>query len=159
MKERLAEERDVATVEAITRAAYAHYVPVLGRDPLPMTEDYRPRIAAGEVWLLEEAGDTFALIVLEDEGESLTIFSVAVLPERQGEGLGRRLLAFAEDEARRRGFTTLHLYTNAMMARNIAIYRAFGFKETGRADNPKRPGWIRVDMEKTLAVAEDRRFA
>lgn len=154
---RLAEERDLATVEALTRAAYAHYVPLLGREPLPMTDDYRPRIAAGEVWLLEESGEAVGLLVLEENGESLTIFSVAVRPEHQSAGLGCRLLAFAEDEARRRGFTTLHLYTNAM-ARNIAIYRRYGFEETGRSANEKRPGWIRVDMEKTLA-AEERRSA
>ncbi len=159
MKERRAQESDLATVNALTRAAYAHYVALLGREPLPMTEDYRPRIAAGEVWLLEESDATVGLIVLEEHGRHLTIFSIAIPPERQGEGLGRRLLAFAEDEARRRGCSTLDLYTNAMMTRNIAIYQRCGFEETGRTENPKRPGWIRVDMEKTLAVAEDRRSA
>jgi len=156
---RRAEERDLATVEALTRAAYAYYVPLLGREPLPMTEDYRPRIAAGEVWLLEESGDAIGLIVLETNGKSLTIFSVAVLPERQSAGLGRGLLAFAEEEARRRGFTALHLYTNTMMTRNIAIYRRYGFEETGRSPNEKRPGWARVDMEKALVATEDRRSA
>lgn len=159
MNVRLAEERDLATVEALTRAAYAHYVPLLGREPLPMTDDYRPRIAAGEVWLLEESGEAVGLLVLEENGESLTIFSVAVMPERQSAGLGRRLLVFAEEEALRRGFTTLHLYTNATMTRNIAIYRRYGFDETSRSPNEKRPGWIRIDMEKTLAAAEDRRSA
>jgi len=156
---RLAEESDLAKVEALTRAAYAHYLPLLGREPLPMTDDYRPRIAAGEVWLLEESGEAVGLIVLEENGKSLTIFSVAVLPERQSAGRGRRLLVFAENEARRRGLTTLHLYTNAMMTRNIAIYRRYGFEETGRSENEKRPGWVRVDMEKTLAAAEQRRSA
>ena len=40
----------------LTRRAYEHYVPILGGEPMPMTEDYAPRIAAGEVWLLEDAG-------------------------------------------------------------------------------------------------------
>jgi ribosomal protein S18 acetylase RimI-like enzyme len=159
VKERLAGAGDLATVEALTRAAYAHYVPLLGREPLPMTEDYAPRIAAGEVWLLEESHETLGLIVLEDHGDNLMILNIAISPEHQSRGLGRRLLAFAEDEARRRGCRTLKLYTNGMMTRNIAIYRRCGFKEAGRMENPKRPGWIRVNMEKTLAVAEDRRSA
>ena len=158
MRERLAAESDLATVDALTRAAYAHYVALLGREPMPMGEDYASRIAAGEIWLLEELGDTLGLIVLEDDGDSLTIFSIAIAPQHQHHGLGRRLLAFAESEARRRGAGALKLYTNAKMTRNIAIYARAGFVETGRMENSKRPGWIRVDMEKTLA-AEERRQA
>jgi ribosomal protein S18 acetylase RimI-like enzyme len=159
VKERRAEARDLVTVNELTRRAYAHYAPLLGGEPLPVTEDYAPRIAAGEVWLLEDSGNAVGLVVLEDYAESLTIFSVAVLPERQGEGLGRRLLAFAEAQARQRGCNMLTLYTNAKMTRNIALYRRCGFEETGRRSNPQRPGWIRVDMEKRLASGANRRSA
>jgi len=156
MKERLAAADDLRTVDALTHAAYAHYVPTVGGKPLPMSEDYAPRIEAGDVWLLEEAGEALGLIVLEDEGDALMIFSVAIAPEHQHRGLGRRLIGFAEDEARRRGRGTLKLYTNAKMTRNIAIYRRAGFQETGRMENPAHPGRVRVDMEKTLDAAQRR---
>ncbi len=142
---------------SLTERAYAPYTEAFGAPPIPVTEDYAPRIRAGEVWLLEESGAPAGLIVLEDDIESLLIFSVAVAPERQGAGLGRRLLSFAEEQARERGCASLTLYTNARMTRNIALYRAFGFEETGRRANPARPGWIRVDMEKRLTSDDAKR--
>ncbi len=153
MKMRRAEAKDIDPVVELTVRAYAPYTEAFGTPPIPVTDDYAPRIAAGEVWLMEEEGRPIGLIVLEDHDESLTIFSVAVAPERQGEGLGQRLLAFAEEEARRRGAFTLALYTNARLTRNIAFYHRFGFEETGRRPNPVRPGWMLIDMEKPL-VAE-----
>lgn len=147
-----------ATVD-LTIRAYAPWTELLGAPPMPVTEDYAPRIARGEVWLLEDAGGLAGLIVLEDEPERLTIYSVAVDPRRQGAGLGRRLLAFAESEAASRGYQRLYLYTNARMTRNVDLYRHCGFVETGRRSNPNRPGWMAVDMEKMLAPMASARTA
>jgi hypothetical protein len=36
------------------------------------------------------------------------------------------------------------------MTRNLALYARCGYRETGRRSNPARPGWVAVDMEKTL---------
>lgn len=148
---RRAEPGDVAVVRALTEAAYAEYAAVLDRPPIPVTEDYAPRIAAGEVWLLERDGSAAGLVVLETEPDHLMIFSIAVAPAFQGQGLGRRLLDFAERQARAAGVAELRLYTNGKMTRNIALYLHCGYKETGRQDNPARPGWVRVDMAKPLA--------
>ena len=46
------------------------------------------------------------LIALEDHGDHLHIFSVAVLPEHQSKGIGQRLLAFAEEQGARDGPAT-----------------------------------------------------
>ncbi len=150
---RLATQGDLPAIVALTAVAYARYGAVLDAPPLPVTEDYAPRIAAGQVWVAEgPAGAPSGLIVLEHEPDHLLIFSVAVAPERQGEGLGRRLLAWAEAEARAAGVDTLRLYTNARMTRNIALYTRCGYRETGRRAHPIRPGWVLVDMEKSLQV-------
>jgi len=73
--------------------------------------------------------------------------NIAVRPDRQGHGLGRRLIAFAETEARRRGFTELRLYTHERMTENIALYTRLGFIETGRG---RDAGYDRVFMTKHL---------
>lgn len=150
---------DLQTVRDLTRRAYQHYVPIIGGEPLPMGEDYAPRIADGHVWLLEEDASVTGLIVLEDRDDALLIYSVAIDPGRQHGGLGRRLLAFAEDMARKRGHRAVALFTNAKMERNIGIYRRFGFIETRRRAHPTRAGFTIVDMEKTLGSAEKRRSA
>ena len=159
MKTRVALPSDLAAVNELTRRAYEHYIPILGGEPWPMLVDYAPRVAAGEVWLLEDADEAVALIALEDHGDHLHIFSVAVLPEHQSNGLGQKLLAFAESKAREMDRPALTLCTGEKMERNIGIYRRFGFTETQRRPNPNREGWVLVDMEKTLGSAENRRSA
>jgi ribosomal protein S18 acetylase RimI-like enzyme len=146
---RLAGPGDLGAIMALTEQAYRPYTELFGAPPIPVTEDYAPRIAAGEVWLLESAGRLAGLIVLENESDHLMIFSVAVASEFQGRGFGRKLLRFADDQAVKAGYTEIRLYTNARMERNIALYTAFGYRETGRRANPARPGWTVVDMAKT----------
>ena len=145
---RRAAPADHAAVRALVRAAYAPYVPRLGREPAPMRDDYRARIAAGEVWLLApEEGAPVGALVLVDEPGALLLDNVAVDAPEQGKGHGRRLIGFAEEEARRRGHPILRLYTNLAMTENIALYRRLGFSETWRG---RERGFDRVFMEKRL---------
>ena len=137
---RLARAEDAALVRAISAEAYGSYLTQLGFAPLPATEDYAPRVAAGQVWLLEEGGDVVALAVLETRADHMMVYSLAVPPGRQGQGLGRRLLQFADQQALAAGVTELRLYTNTRMTRNIALYAAAGYRETGRRPHPTRPG-------------------
>ncbi|PLP58918.1 GNAT family N-acetyltransferase [Mesorhizobium loti] len=148
---RQADPSDIGAVAALTEQAYAVYTQLLGAPPIPVTEDYGPRIEAGQVWLLEISGKLAGLIVLERHADHILIFSVAVAPEFQGKKLGVRLLDWAETKAGEAELDLVKLYTNARMERNIALYSAYGYRETGRRANPKRPGWTVVDMEKRLA--------
>ena len=147
---RLAEATDLGLVQEITDAAYTHWIPLLGGPPLPMTEDYVPRIAAHQVWLVSEAGADIGVAVLETEPDHLMIFSLSVRPEAHGRGIGQWMIAFAADKTRAAGLPEMRLYTNPLMARNIEIYRRNGFTETGRRPNPRRPGWLFVDMAKRV---------
>ncbi len=141
----LAEAADLDHVAALTRAAYAIHKG-LDLPPLPVSEDYAPRVARGEVWLAGEDG----LIVLETHSDHLLIFSVAVLPEAQGKGVGQALMAFAEERAKAAGLSEIRLYTNGRWTQNISLYERLGYTVTARRTNPARPGWILVDMTKKL---------
>ncbi|MEI9421720.1 GNAT family N-acetyltransferase [Mesorhizobium sp. Cs1299R1N1] len=147
---RLAGPEDLAAIVALTQAAYAPYNAILDAPPIPVTEDYAPRIERGEVWLLESGNDPAGLIVLERHEDHAMIFSVAVSPAFQGQKLGIALLNHADEQARLWGLPEVRLYTNAKMERNIALYAAYGYRETGRRPNPYRPGWILVDMAKPI---------
>ena len=144
---RPAHRAEAAAAEALVQRAYGHYVARIGRRPPPMDDDYPALVAAGEVWLLVD--DRLAgLVVLRTVDEYLLVDNVAVDPERQGEGLGRALLAFAEHEARLRELDELRLYTNVAMTENIALYRQLGWHEFDRTGDGtysrvhfrKRPG-------------------
>ncbi len=146
---RLAGAPDLDAIVRLTRDAYAPYTELLGAPPVPVTEDYGPRIAAGEIWLLEAAERLTGLLVLERHADHAMIYSVAVAPGRQGEGHGSRLLLLAEAKALEWSVPEVRLYTNARMMRNIAMYEAAGYRETGRRPHPLRPGFVIVDMAKS----------
>jgi GNAT superfamily N-acetyltransferase len=127
--------------------AYAPWVPVLGRRSMPMDDDYDWRVAAGEAWVLDEAGAVRGVLVLVERADHLLLENVAVEPARKGKGDGRALLDFAEAEARRRGLPEIRLYTNELMERNIALYAARGYAETERR---REKGFRRVFMAKRV---------
>jgi ribosomal protein S18 acetylase RimI-like enzyme len=145
---RPARAEDRATVEAVVTAAYAVYVDRIGKLPGPMLDDYGRLIADGAVSVLEADGAIVGLIVLPPQSDYLLLDNIAVRPDRQGQGLGRQLIAFAESEARRLGYAELRLYTHVTMIENIALYARLGFAETGRGH---QAGYDRVFMRKLLS--------
>jgi GNAT superfamily N-acetyltransferase len=148
---RCARPADRAAIERIVRAAYGIYVERIGKPPGPMLDDYTALISDGRVSVLEEADRTMAaIIVLLPEPDHLLLDNIAVRPDRQGQGLGRRLIAFAEEQARRLGHSEVRLYTHEKMTENIALYTRLGFVETGRG---QKAGYDRVFMTKRLDVA------
>jgi ribosomal protein S18 acetylase RimI-like enzyme len=147
---RIANAADAAAVHAIVDAAYRSYIPRIGKSPGPMLDDYARRIADGQVWILDGAGEMIGILVLEDTPDGLLLDNIAVAPDQQGKGHGRTLLDFAEAEAARRGWNEIRLYTNALMTENIALYRRIGYLETSRVTEK---GFDRVYMMKRLAVS------
>jgi GNAT superfamily N-acetyltransferase len=141
---RRARPDEAAAVAALVEAAFARHVEAVGRRPAPMDDDHAARIAAGEQWVSDDLASS---IVLVDNGDHLVVNNVAVAPASQGRGLGRALLAFAEAEARRRGFAEIRLHTNAAMADNLVMYPNLGYTEAGRET---RGGFHRVLFVKAL---------
>ena len=113
-----------------TDEAYGIYVPVLGRKPLLMTLDYLAAINDFDIWSAERRGSNTGLLVLQHEQDHTLIYSVAVLQNRSGLGIGKLLLRHAEHVAVAKGFNQLRLYTYELMTRNLAIYRAFGYADS-----------------------------
>jgi GNAT superfamily N-acetyltransferase len=152
---RQASAADLPAVRELTRQAYARYLERMDVLPAPVRNDYEAEAAAGQIWVVnlgEPTGKTGApalagLIVLIEAGDSLLIENVAVNPAAQGMGLGRRLMEFAEVQARARGLGRMTLYTHEVMTENLAIYSHLGYRETRRA---QQGVYRRVFMEKRL---------
>lgn len=142
---RLATEADVPSIQRVIAAAYEKYLGRMEKPPAPLLSDHRPAIRAGAVWVL--GSPVTGVISLVQADDALLIENVAVHPDHQGSGLGRRLMEFAELQARNRQIRRLALYTNEVMTENQAIYVHLGYRVTSRRSED---GYHRVYMEKFL---------
>jgi GNAT superfamily N-acetyltransferase len=146
---RRAAAREADAIRDLVRAAYQQYVPLIGIEPAPMTDDYAKRIADEQVWVLIEDAALAGVLVLEEQDDCFLLDNIAVAPDCRGLGYGRKLLDFAEAQAHQAGWNDITLYTNARMTDNIAIYRARGYVERERR---VEKGFDRVYMVKPLVA-------
>ena len=143
---------DTARIGAIARAAYAKYVPRIGREPAPMVADFAAEVAVGHVVAIGTAGAVDGYMIAWPETDAYFIDNIAIDPARQGEGLGRQLMDHAVAEAKRRRLSAVRLYTNAAMTENLSMYAHMGFVETHRA---LEKGFDRVYLRWTLPGSEE----
>jgi ribosomal protein S18 acetylase RimI-like enzyme len=147
---RRAGQADAAAIRELTRSAYAKWVPLIGREPSPMTADYERAVREHMIDLLFVAGGLAALIETVDETDHLLIENVAVAPPFQGRGYGRALLDHTERLAASLGLPELKLYTNKRFVTNIELYRRLGYAID--REEPIMDGFI-VHMSKRIALA------
>lgn len=85
---RRAEPADAAAVRTLTRDAYAKWVPVIGREPKPMTANYDTAVRLNRIDLAHVDGELAGLIETIDRSDHLLIENVAVAPARHGTARG-----------------------------------------------------------------------
>ncbi len=124
---RVAEPHEAGAIAAIVMAAYAKWVPLIGREPMPMQVDYDKAVREHRFDLAVEAGTIVGLIETVPHPDHLWIDNVAVAPAAQGRGIGRMLLAFTEERAIAAGYPELRLVTNGAFESNVALYTRLGF--------------------------------
>jgi GNAT superfamily N-acetyltransferase len=152
MSMRPGNETDVEAIRSLTREAYTKWIPIIGREPLPMKVDYADAIRHHRFDLIHAGGQLAGLIETVREDDVLLIVNVAVLPLFQGRGFGKRLLTIAEDLASSLGLTGMRLYTNKLFVANIRLYTALGY-EVAREE--ALSGGIAVHMTKLIVKRED----
>jgi ribosomal protein S18 acetylase RimI-like enzyme len=72
---------------------------------------------------------------------------IAVLPEFQGRGLGRRILGFASATLARRGARRIGLSTQVDNVRSQRLYEHFGFRRSRVNDYRLYGAWLRTPIE------------
>jgi GNAT superfamily N-acetyltransferase len=118
---------DAARIRALTRSAYAKWVALIGREPLPMQADYERAVAEHTIDLLIVDGALAGLIETILRPDHLWIENVAVGPGQQGRGFGGLLLDHAERHAVQSGRPEIRLLTNQMFAANLELYAKRGY--------------------------------
>jgi len=128
-------------------ASYSMYIERMGKKPAPMVTDYTEFISKGLVHVAVDREELKGLIVLIPKTNYLLIENVAVHPSFQGQGIGRELIEFGIEFARKANFKEVCLYTNELMTENLKYYPKFGFIEV---DRRIEDGFNRVYMSKPL---------
>ena len=144
---RVADSADIAGLGMIAAAAYEPYVARMDQLPAPMTADYAQAVRNGWAWVAVGRGEPVGFVILVAQPGYLLLENVAVLPAAQGGGIGTRLLALAEEQARSLHLSEIRLYTNEAMTENLAYYPRHGYVETHRAE---QDGFRRVFFRKRL---------
>lgn len=146
MQIRSAEFSDLAAISRCEALAFAPFSPAMSSDKLQ--QNLATQIEEGVIHVIAERAGVLGYISLWPSVGHLFIDTLAVLPERHGEGLGSQLLAFAEREAVRLRLSSLRLFTKEKMADNLGFYLRRGYRETGRCDDD---GFARVFYVKDIS--------
>ena len=144
---RLATPHDAAAITELVRAAYARWVPLIGREPMPMLADYAASLLEHDFDLLVDGEALVGVLETLHRDDHLWIENIAVHPDRQHQGFGRQLLDWAEERAGIAGTGEIRLLTNAAFDTNIRLYERAGYR-IDRTE-PFRGG-ITVYMSKQL---------
>jgi ribosomal protein S18 acetylase RimI-like enzyme len=105
------------------------------------------------LYVAEESGEvagTFALLVMDNLGHlgtpSAVIEDVVVTPDRQGGGIGQRMMQHALDVARDKGCYKAVLSSNMKRERAHAFYDGLGFERHGYS--------FRIGLERSASAGD-----
>lgn len=151
---RRAAHADAEIIAALVMAAYTKWVPLIGRNPLPMDVNYAAALKMHRFDLLFDAVNQpdkilAALIETREAQDCLFLENLCVSPSYQRQGIGQRLLALADDIARQNGHDLIKLDTNKSFTGNVELYH-----RTGYVTDWEKPvqGGVHVRMSKALAA-------
>ncbi len=138
---------DVDAIGACVNDAYRHYIQRMGKVPGPMLDDYAGRVKNDHTYVIKSRDRVIGLLVLIEDEKGMLLDNIAVHPDVQGQGIGKRLMDFAEDLVVRSGYTRITLYTHVTMTESFALYKHLGYAVSERKTVD---GYRRIYMEKTL---------
>jgi GNAT superfamily N-acetyltransferase len=118
-----------------------------GLTPALLAEKARTEIAFLAVEDAQLRGCIFCRPELPD---CLYIGKLAVHPDAQDKGLGRRFLAEAEAAAQERGCSRLRLETRIELTGNHAMFARWGFVKTAEKSHPGYERVTFIEMVRTL---------
>ena len=145
---RLAQPTDAAAVTACVCEAFIHYIPKIGKQPGPMLDDYQALIMQKHVHIACRDTAIVGVVVLLETDEGFCIETIAVHPNVQGTGVGRKLLDYAEEAAKAAGYPSIYLSTNRVMYASQAVYAHVGYVEF---DQRVVNGYDRIFVRKQLS--------
>jgi ribosomal protein S18 acetylase RimI-like enzyme len=140
---REAVEADAEAVAAVIRAAFEEYRGRLDPPSGALAETaatVREKMRTAQAVVALASQVPVGCIFFRPEEGRLYLFRLAVLPGHRRRGLGRALLAHAEERARELGLPRVRLGVRAALARQIAYYEDLGYRRVGDGTHPGYAG-------------------
>ncbi|MCK0158798.1 GNAT family N-acetyltransferase [Cellulophaga sp. F20128] len=146
---------EINDIHSITKACAAFMIKkgvFQWNELYPSKEAFVYDIVRNELYVLEIAGSVVGTIVISTHMDSeyeavewLTqsennayIHRLSVHPEHQGKGYAQKLMTFAENYAKEKGFVSIRLDTFSQNKRNQRFYELRGYKKLGDIFFPKQ---------------------
>lgn len=102
-------------------------------------------------FVVEDEGEILGALTLNDTvSRALEIGIIFVKEEYRSEGVGREMLEFAEEKARKMDKEILRVFTGATADWAIDFYKACGFELNGTVGNFERKGSEEVFLSKVI---------
>lgn len=150
---------DAGEVLTLQRAAYVTEARAHADVDLPPLRQSLPELTAELIdpqvlalGLRDRRGRLVAAVRARTDGTTARVAEIGrltVVPDRQGQGLGSRLLDALEDRLPA-GVTELRLFTGERSEGNLRLYGRLGYVETGRQLTPG--GYSLVHLSKPRSV-------
>lgn len=144
---------DIPAVLLVTAAAYAPYAGRLTPPSSALNETeqaVRRYLQKGGVIVAEVDGRIVGAVRYEPYADYVYLGRLAVLPEYQGRGIGRRLVEAVEEWAALLGLDEVRLGVRLELTENRDLYRHLGYVEDGLAPFTDDPGHSHLRMKKRL---------
>ena len=133
---RQATDEDVAGLTRLINAAFAEERVAFDGDRVDAA-GVRKYMTTGVFLLAADAEGLVGCVYIETRGERCYLGLLSVAPARQGCGLGRRLMAEAEESAREAGSRAMDLRViSPRAAQLVPFYLRLGYHETGTRPIP-----------------------
>lgn len=131
---RMAQSADLDAVIACIDEAYAIYSDRITDMP-SVSDGVDQEITENRVWVAVKKDNIVGCVFLVFEDKYVKLVNLAVCPDHNGMGIGRKLMDFSERETIKLGYNEMRLNTHAAMPENIQFYAHLGWHETGSSGN------------------------
>ena len=154
MRFRVASPADAEALAALINAAFRVELPFIEGDRTN-PDGVRAYIEKGKFLLAENTAGLAGCVYVEIRGDRGYLGLLGVDPQRQGTGLGRKLMNAAENFFRQAGCVAVDLRLVSARTPLPSFYRHLGYLETGTApfspDVPAKVPCHYILMSKTIA--------
>jgi GNAT superfamily N-acetyltransferase len=138
MEIRRAREPDAPLIARLVNAAYEVEGFFVAGDRTSAAA-VREAIDRGTILVAADAGAILGSVFVEIRGPAAYFGMLAVDPAAQGQGIGRLLIAAAEEHARNRGSHLMEITVVNLRRDLLAFYARLGYTEIGTAPYEHRP--------------------